>query len=109
MYQVSFNSLLYFQRYAPDTLFIAKMKKESDSVNTGYRITILTFCISSDGPLSMFQISFNPLLYLQRYAPDKIFIAKIIKGSNSVNTSDRLWFLHCASLLMALHQCIKYC
>ena len=40
MYQVSFNSLLYFQRYALDKLFIAKIKKESNSVNTGDRVMV---------------------------------------------------------------------
>ena len=46
MYQVSFNSLLYFQRYAPDKLFIAKIKKRSNSVNIGDRVMILAFCNS---------------------------------------------------------------
>ena len=51
MYQVSFDSLLYFQRYASDELFIANIKKGSNSVNTGDRV-----------------------------APDKLFIAKNYKG-----------------------------
>ena len=41
-YQVSFNSLLYFQTYAPDRLFIAKIKKEINSVSTGDRVMVLT-------------------------------------------------------------------
>ena len=56
MYQVSFNSLSYFQRYAADKLFIAKIKKESNSVNTVDRVMILAFCTYSDGPLLMYQI-----------------------------------------------------
>ena len=52
MYQVSFNSLLYFQRYAPDKLFIAKIKKGSNSINTGDRVMVLAFCNSPHGPLS---------------------------------------------------------
>ena len=94
MYQVSFNSLLYFQRYAPEKLFIAKIKKESNSINAVDRVTILASCTSADGPLSMYQVSFNSLLvYFQRYAPDKLFIAKMKKGSNSVYTIDRVMVL----------------
>ena len=58
MYQVSFNSLLYFQRYVPDKLFIAKIKKGSNSVNTGDRVMVLAFCNSLYGPLSVYQVSF---------------------------------------------------
>ena len=58
MYQVSFNSLLYFQRYALDKLFIAKIKKGSNSVNIGERVIVLAFCNSSHGPLSVYQVSF---------------------------------------------------
>ena len=108
VYQVSVNSLVYFQRYSPDKLFIAKMRKGSNSVNTVDKVMILAFRTFSDGPLSMYQVSFNSLVYFQRYAPDKLFIAKMRKGSNSVNTVDRVRFLHCAILLMALYQCIKF-
>ena len=37
-YQVSFHSNLYFQRYAPDKPFTAKI-----AVNTGERVTIFAF------------------------------------------------------------------
>ena len=57
------------------------------------RVMVLALCISSDGQLSMYQVSFNSLLYFQRYPPDKLFTAKIKKGSNSVNTSDRVMVL----------------
>ena len=57
MYQVSFNSLLYLQRYAPDKLFIAKIKKGSNSVNTGDRVMVLAFCNCLHGPLSVFHLS----------------------------------------------------
>ena len=59
IYQVSFDSLLHFQRYAPDKLFISKIKKESNSVITCDRVTVLALCTSSDGRLSMYQVSFN--------------------------------------------------
>ena len=146
MYQVSFNSLLYFQRYALDKLFIAKIKKGGNSINTDDRVMVLAFCTlyqcikfhsfifntfrdmlqtslllqklereitvitcdkfknlalctSSDGYSSMYQVSFNSLLYFQRYAPDKLLFAKIRKGSNSVNTGDRVKVLaFCNSL-----------
>ena len=52
-------------------------------------VIILVLCTSSDGRLSIYQVSFNSLLYFQRYAPDKHFTAKIKKGSNAVNTGDR--------------------
>ena len=39
--------------------------------------TLYALCTSSDGHLSMYQVSFNSLLYYQRYAPDKVCIAKI--------------------------------
>ena len=78
MYQVSFYSLVYFQRYAPNKLFIAKTKKGSNPVNTVDMVMVLALCYS-DGPLSMYQVSFNSLAYFQRYAPDKLFIAKMKK------------------------------
>ena len=64
MYPVSFNSLLYFQRYALDKLFIAKIRKGSNSANTGNRVLVLAFCNSLHGPLSVYQVSF---IYLQYF------------------------------------------
>ena len=61
MYQVSFNSLVYVQKYAPGKLFTAKIKKGSNSVNTVDWVTILALCTSPDGPLSVYQVSFIPL------------------------------------------------
>ena len=93
VYQVSLNHLVYFQRYAPDKLFIAKIKKGSNSVKTGDRVMVLALCSSAHDPLSVYQVSFNSLTYFQRYAPDKLFSAKNIKGSNSINTGDRITVL----------------
>ena len=93
MYQVSFNSLLYFQRYAPDKLFIAKIKKGSNSVNTGDYVMVLAFCNSLQGPLLVYQVSFIYLQYFLRYAPYKHTITKIGKGNNSVITCDRVTVL----------------
>ena len=63
IYQVSFNSFLYFQRYALDKHCIAKIKKRSNSINTGDRVMVLAFCNSPGGPLSVYQISLNYLQY----------------------------------------------
>ena len=60
---------------------------------------VLALCTSSDGRLSMYQVSFISLLYFKRYRPDKLFIAEIKKVSNSVNTGDRVMVLaFCNSL-----------
>ena len=62
-------------------LFITKIKKGSNSVKIVNRVMIVAFCTFSDGLLSIYQVSFNSLVYFQRYAPDSLFIAKIKKGS----------------------------
>ena len=86
---------LYIISYALDKMNIAKFKKGSNSVNTGDKVMILAFCTFSDNPLSMYQFSFNSLLYFQKDAPEKVLIAKFLsfKVSNSVNTVDRVKFL----------------
>ena len=53
----------------------------SNSVNTGDRVMVLTLCSSAHDPLSVYQVSFNSLIYFQGYTPDKLFSAKNIKGS----------------------------
>ena len=53
-----------FIGYASDKLFIAKIKKESNSINTGDRVMVLAFCNSLHGPLSVYQVSF---IYLQYF------------------------------------------
>ena len=77
MYQVLFNSLVYFQRYALDKLHIANIKKGSNSMNTVDRGLILAFDTFSDGPLSMYQVLFYSHVNFQRYAPNKLFTAKM--------------------------------
>ena len=54
---------------------------------------MFSLCTSSDGLLSMYQVSFNSFQYFQSYAPYNLFIAKIKKESNSVNTGDRVMVL----------------
>ena len=75
------------------SLLLQKIRKGNNSVITCDRVTVLALCTFSDGHLSMYPVSFNSLAYFQRYAPDKLFIAKIKKGSNSLNTSDRVMVL----------------
>ena len=58
-------------------LTIAKIRKGNNYVIICDRVTDLAFCTSSDDHLSMYQVSFNSLLYFQRYALDKLFIAKL--------------------------------
>ena len=53
MYQVSFNSPLYFQRYAPHKLFL----------NTGARVIVFAIFNSPHGSLSVYQVSLNYLKY----------------------------------------------
>ena len=81
---VSFDSLKYFKKYAPDKFISANIKKGSNSVNTCNLVTVPTLCAISDAHLSVYQISFNSLLYCQRHAPDNLNIAKIRKGNNSI-------------------------
>ena len=108
VYQVSFNYLLYFQRYALDKFFISKTKKGSNSENTSDRVVVLALCNSPYNFLSVYQVSFNPLVYFQRYAPDNIFIAKNKRQVTLLILVTGLWLLHCAFLLMILYQCIKF-
>ena len=68
--------------------FIAKIKQGSNSVNTGDIVTILAFALPP-----MYRVSFNSLLYFQRYVSGKLCTAKIKRGNNSVNTGDRITFL----------------
>ena len=56
----------------------------------------------------MCQVSFDSYPYFQKYASDKLIIAKIEKGNNSVITWDRASILVCTLSLIALYQCIKF-
>ena len=71
------------------SFLLQKNKNGSNSVNTIDKVMIFAFCTSTDGPLSMYYVSHKSLVYFQSYAPDKRLIAKMEKGRNSVNTSDR--------------------
>ena len=79
MYQVSINSLIYFQIYPQDKLFNVKIRKGSNFVATVDRVMVFAFCNFPHSPLSVYQVSLNYLQYFQRYAPDKFNIAKIRK------------------------------
>ena len=54
---------------------------------------VLGLCTYSDDIQSMYRVLFYSLLYFQGYAPDKLNIAEIRKGSNFVNTGDRVMVL----------------
>ena len=73
-------------------LLVQKLGREI-TVITCDRVMALALCTSSDYILSMYQVLFDSLLYFQRYAPDKLNIAKIRKGSNFINTGDRAMVL----------------
>ena len=93
LYQsIKFNLIPFytFRNMLHTSFKLQKIKKGSNPVNTSDGVTILAFCTSSDSPLSMYQVSFNSPLYFQIYAPHKLFIAKMKKGSNSVNTGARV-------------------
>ena len=79
MYQVSFNWLASFRDMLRTSFLLQKLKKGSNSINTVDRVTILALYTSVDGPLSIYQVSFKTLVYFQKYAPDKVFIAKLRK------------------------------
>ena len=55
----------------------------------------------------MCQVTFDSDKYFQRYASDKLVIAKIGKGNNSINTGDRVMVLaFCTSshYLLSIYQ-----
>ena len=56
-------------------------------------LQFLHFALSPDDLSSMYYISFNSLSSYQRNIPDKLFVAKIKNGNNSVNTGDRVMVL----------------
>ena len=74
-----------------DKFFIAKIKMER--LSNCNRVTVFALCTISDGLLSMYQVSFDSLLYFQRYVLEKFNIAKIRTGNNSINTDDRVMVL----------------
>ena len=79
----SFNT---FRDMLQTSLLLQKLEKE---ITLKLLVTELRFlhCTSPDGRLSMYHFFFQ-------YAPDKLFIMqKINKGSNSVNTGDRVLVL----------------
>ena len=75
------------------SIYLLQTLKKNNSVITCGRVMVLALCTFSDSHLSIFYVSFNSLLYFQRYAPDKLFTAKTKKGNNFVNAGDRVMFL----------------
>ena len=54
MYEVSFDSLYYFQRYVSNKFNIAKIRKGNNSTNTEDMIMVLAFCTFPYSPLSLY-------------------------------------------------------
>ena len=90
MNQVSFDSFNTLKETLKTNLLLEKNRKGNSSLIICNRVIDLALCIFSDGRLLMYQVSFDSLFYLQRYAPDKLFIAKIKKENNSVTTCDKV-------------------
>ena len=65
------------------SVLLQKIRKGGKFVITCDRETVLALCIFSDDLLSMYQVSHNSLLYFQNCAQDKLYIAKIKKGSTN--------------------------
>ena len=63
----------YIQRYAPDKLNAAKIRKGSNSVNIGSRVMVLAVCNFPYDPLSVYQVLFNYLHYF--FTLDKLILA----------------------------------
>ena len=78
-----------FRDMLQTNLLLQKLEREI-TVITCNRVMVLALCTSSGDILSMYEVLFNSLPYSQRYAPDKLNIAKIRMVSNSVNTGDRV-------------------
>ena len=111
MASVSFDSHEYFQRYTSDKITIAKIGKGNNSIMICDRATILVFTSSLLHPLyspfSVASVSFDSHEYFQRYTSDKITIAKIGKGNNSIMICDRATILVFTSYLPHLY-CIFF-
>ena len=58
------------------SLLLEKIGKGNNSIITCDRVTVLAFCTFSDGPLSMYQVSFHSFLYFQGYALDNVSFCK---------------------------------
>ena len=85
--------LFTFRDILQTRFLLQTLNKSCNSVNTADRATLLALYTFDDGPLSRYQVSFNALVYFQRYAPDKLFIAKMKKENNPINTVDRVMIL----------------
>ena len=91
MYQVSFQSFLYFPRYGPDRhLLWKKWLWWDNSVNIQDMFIVHVCFPSSHCHLCINQVSFQSLLYFSRYDPD---YEKLLWGDNIVNIQGRIMVL----------------
>ena len=68
------------------TIFSCKNRKGNNSVITFDGVTVLVFCAYSDGLVSMYERSFNSLLYFRDMLWTSFLLHKNKKGSKSINT-----------------------
>ena len=61
--QMKFASIARPSQYSVPFVNTAKIKKGSNSVNTGDRVMVLAFCISHHSLLLVYQVSLNYLQY----------------------------------------------
>ena len=78
------KSFLYFQRYAPEELFTAKIKKGSNSLNTCDKVMVLAFCNSPHGPLSIIFNTFKDVLKTNKSVMDRPPLGSIKKFSYEI-------------------------
>ena len=76
-----------------DKLIIAKVKMGSNLVNTCNKVTVLVLCTISDGHLSIYQVSFDFLLYFRDMHRTNLILQKLGRENNSINTDDRIMVL----------------
>ena len=69
---------------------------------------VLALCTSSDGSLSMYKFHTISFYTFRDMLWTSFLLQKIKKGSNSINTGDRVMVLESEIPLMALYQCIKF-
>ena len=70
------------------SFFIAKIKKERNSVNTSDRVIVLAFSNSLHGPLSAYQVSFIYLQYFSDMLWTSLLLQQEAHGPRFAHLSD---------------------
>lgn len=90
-------------------LIITKCTKGNDCTISWDRLTVLTLfeiCTSFDGCLSIYQVSFNTLLYFRKYS-GQAFICKKMIGNYSVR-SDAIGTISRSSIIVSSFMKLSY-